>query len=151
MLPADQLIVSKNLSTPNTRTTIVGVDALYERDKLGRTTYDNSAFGFQALFGNYTGSNNTAIGVSTLSCNLYGDHNTAVGVQSIAGNTVGSGNVGLGNFTLHTNREGSFNIAIGHGAGHYIGRNKSHQFYLGAHPVSGGACDLPAAAANFTP
>ena len=151
VLAAEECIVSDNLETPHTRSTIVGKDALHERDKLGRSTYDNSAFGFQALFGNYTGSHNTALGANTLNCNLYGTHNTAVGVQSIVGNTVGSGNVGLGNYTLQTTRTGDFNIAIGHGAGHYIGDKKSYQFYVGAHPVSGDACELPAASAYFTP
>ena len=151
LLAADECIISDNLNTPSTRTTIVGKEALAERDLVGRSSYDNSAFGYQSLFGNYTGSNNTAVGVSTLSCNLYGDHNTAVGVKSITGNTTGSGNVALGNFSLQSARTGSFNIAIGHGAGHYIGDNQDYKFYLGAHPVSGDVCDLPSASAYFSP
>jgi hypothetical protein len=131
----DQNVTAQNMSTPITTTTRMGVGALDKLSLAGRTSEDNSAFGYWALRGNYDGTSNTAIGAMALSCNLYGDHNVGVGHNALAGNITGSGNVGVGNFTGQSNKSGSFNIAIGHGAGNYIGQTDSYKFYLGAHAV----------------
>lgn len=138
----DQNILAKNIDSIDTRTTLVGDGAIAKRDLVGRSNQDNSAFGYNALHGNYNGVKNTAIGATALSCNVTGRQNVAVGYNAIAGNTVGSGNVGVGNFALQTNKKGDFNIAIGHGAGAYIGENSNYNFYVGAHPVDyEGLCD----------
>ena len=128
----DKEINTSNFSTPDTRTTRGGDEALGKLNLTGRTSVDNSAFGYYALGANYTGSENTALGSHALGCNLLGTHNVAVGFNAVAGNVTGSGNVGVGNFSLQTTRKGSFNIAIGHGAGHYIGEDSSHNFYVGS-------------------
>lgn len=128
-------VTALNMSTPDTTTTRMGVGSLEKLSQTGRTSEDNSAFGYFALRQNYNGTSNTAIGATALSCNLYGDHNVGVGHNALAGNVTGSGNVGIGNFTGQSNKSGSFNISIGHGAGNYIGQNDSYKFYLGAHAV----------------
>ena len=121
-----------NFSSPDVRTTRGGDLALGKMDLVGRTSVDNSAYGYYALGANYTGSENTALGSHALGCNLMGTHNVGVGYNAVAGNVTGSGNVGVGNFSLQTSKKGSFNIAIGHGAGHYIGEDSSHNFYVAA-------------------
>jgi hypothetical protein len=131
----NQKIVAANISTEDTRTTRVGELALDKMNLAGRSSVDNSAFGYYALGANFTGSDNTAIGSHALGCNLYGHHNIGVGFNAVAGNVTGSGNVGLGNFALQTTKKGDFNIAIGHGAGHYIGEDSSYNLYVGAYGV----------------
>ena len=128
-------IDAANMSTKSTRTSILGDEALGKLDLVGRSSSDNSVFGYNALYGNYDGTHNTAIGSQSISCNVYGDHNVGVGVSALGGNTTGSGNVGIGNYTLHAGRTGSFNIAIGHAAGNYIGEADSYKFYVGAIPI----------------
>ena len=120
---------------PDSRTTRLGTLALDKLSLAGRTSVDNSAFGYYALSANYDGTTNTALGSYALGCNLYGSHNVAVGHNAVAGNVEGSGNVGVGNFALQTTKKGDFNIAIGHGAGHYIGDDSDYNFYVGAYPV----------------
>ena len=129
----DRKINTQNFSSPDIRTTRGGDLALGKLGLVHRHSYDNTAYGYYALGGNYQSSGNTALGSSALGCNLQGDHNVAVGMNAIAGNVLGSGNIGVGNFSLQSTRNGSMNIAIGHGAGHYIGQNSSHKFYLGSH------------------
>lgn len=132
-----------NFNTANTRTTLGGNYALTNISLAGRTSVDNSAFGYAAIRNNYSGSGNTAIGSYALSCNLYGSSNTSVGHLAVAGNTTGSGNVGVGNYSLHNNKNGDLNIAIGHGAGWYLGPNSNYKFVLGATPVSSEEmCDI---------
>lgn len=147
---SDKDILAQNVDSISTRTTLVGDGAIANRDLVGRSNQDNSAFGYNALHGNYDGAKNTAIGATALSCNLYGDQNVAVGYNAIAGNTIGSGNVGIGNFALQTNKKGDFNIAIGHGAGAYIGEESNYNFYVGAHPVDyEGLCDTSEVVTNI--
>lgn len=126
----DLNISGANFSTSETRTTRAGELAMNQLNYAGRSSYDNSAFGYYALGANYSGINNTAIGSHSLGCNLYGSQNVGVGFNSLAGNLTGSGNIGIGNHTLQLNKHGSFNIAIGNGAGYYIGESDSNQFYL---------------------
>lgn len=131
-----------NFSTPDTRTTKAGDLALDSMFLAGRSSVDNSAFGYSTLKSNYNGYFNTAVGSYALSCNLYGMSNSALGYQALVGNVTGSGNVGVGSYTLHNNKHGSYNIAIGHGAGWYLGPNVSHTFILASVPVSSGQfCD----------
>ena len=132
---ADSNITSKNFDTPDTRTTKGGNFALSSMFLAGRSSVDNSAFGYASLRQNYDGSGNTAIGAFSQSCNLYGIANTSVGFQSVAGNITGSHNVGIGNYTLNNNRDGDYNIAIGHGAGWYLGPEDSNFLCIASHPV----------------
>jgi len=131
-------IVSSNFATPDTRSTIAGELALSKLKYAGRTSVDNSAFGYYSLGANYGGSQNTAIGSHSLGCNLHGTYNTAIGYNSTAANTVGSGNTALGSFSMQTLRDGSFNIAIGHGAGSHIPTDASYKFFLGIDPIDSG-------------
>lgn len=135
LMTASTSIDAANMSTKSTRTSILGDAALGKLDLVGRSSSDNSVFGYNALNGNYDGTHNTAIGSQSISCNVYGDHNVGVGVSALGGNTTGSGNIGIGNYTLHRGRTGSFNIAIGHAAGNYIGEADSYKFYVGAIPI----------------
>lgn len=126
---------STNFATPETRTTKAGRLALDNMFLAGRSSQDNSAFGYASLRSNYDGSGNTAVGVYALSCNLYGDYNTAVGFQAHAGNTIGSGNTGLGSFALNNSKQGHFNVAVGYGAGYYIGPAESYTLSIGVAPI----------------
>ena len=135
LMTVSNSIDADNVGTKSTRTSILGEQALGKLDLAGRSTSDNSVFGYNALYGNYDGTHNTAIGSQSISCNVYGDHNVGVGVSALGGNTTGSGNIGIGNYTLHRGRTGSFNIAIGHAAGNYIGEADSYKFYVGAIPI----------------
>lgn len=133
---------TQNFASPDVRTTKAGDLALSQMFLVGRSSVDNSAFGYASLRNNYNGYQNTALGSYALSCNIYGSGNTAVGYQSLVGNVTGTGNIGVGNHTMHHNRHGSYNIAIGHGAGWYLSDN-DYQFVLGSFPVtSGDFCDV---------
>ena len=127
-----------NFASPETRTTKAGDMALSSMFLAGRSSTDNSAFGYSSLKSNYNGPFNTAIGSYALSCNLYGGSNSALGYQALVGNVTGNGNVGLGSYTLHNNKHGSYNIAIGNGAGWYIGPDVNYTFILSSSPVSSG-------------
>lgn len=133
---------STNFATPDLRTTKAGELALSKMFLAGRSSVDNSAFGYATLRNNFDGSGNTAIGTYALSCNLYGDYNTAVGFQASVGNVLGSGNTALGAFSLNNNKNGDFNIGIGHGAGWYIGPDRDYTLSIGVRPVeSDNVCD----------
>ena len=133
-------ISTANFSTPDTRTTIGGKEALSKLYIPQYTSVDNSAFGYRALHNNYIGGENTAIGSYSETCNVYGSGNTAVGYKSLAGNTFGHNNTVLGVNALQSNRYGDNNIAIGAGAGYFhgsgIGEKYSHRFYLGINNVT---------------
>lgn len=127
---------SSNFNTADTRTTLAGDYSLSNMFLAGRTSVDNSVFGYASLRNNYNGSGNTAVGSYSLSCNMYGSSNVAIGLSSLAGNTVGSGNIGIGNYTLHNNKKGDFNIAIGHGAGWYLGQENDYSFVVASTPIN---------------
>jgi hypothetical protein len=138
----DTTLASKNFASEDTRTTIAGDLALSQISLAGRSSIDNSAFGYKSLNINYTGSRNTAVGSMTLACNSFGADNVAVGFNALGSNTVGSGNVAVGSYSLVENARGDFNIAIGHGAGYYIDDNSDFKFYLGVYPDASGGCDV---------
>jgi hypothetical protein len=145
-------VVSANFASPETRTTRAGSLALGKLGYQGRSSVDNSAFGYYALGANFDGTQNTAIGSHSLGCNLHGTYNTAVGFNSSAGNTTGSGNVTVGSFGLQTLRTGSFNISIGHGAGNRIGKDAEFKFYLGVDPIDSGMdCQSMSSTSGATP
>lgn len=56
----------------------------------------NSAFGFEALYGNITGTGNTATGHLSLNMNSYGWYNSALGSQSLRYQINGNRNVAVG-------------------------------------------------------
>ncbi len=102
---------------------------------------ENTAFGFQALDSNTTGSANTAAGVSALTWNTTGSANTATGSGALFGeatggtglgtgggntatgfdaldhNTTGDENTAAGADALQSNTTGGSNIGIGSFAG----------------------------------
>lgn len=138
----DAELNSANFSTPDTRTTIGGEQALSEVSSVGRTSTDNSAFGYRSLYENYQSHCNSAFGSFSLSCNSLGDLNTAVGHYALGGNTAGSGNTAIGTYALNPNKRGDFNIAIGYGAGYGAAVNDDYKFYLAVHPQASGACNI---------
>jgi|TARA_B100000085_G_scaffold162309_1_gene147667 hypothetical protein len=140
---ADKDIVSNNFSTPDVRSTRGGRGAIASINLAGRSSTDNSAFGYQTLRQNYDGSGNTAVGSFSQGCNLYGDSNTSIGYLALASNTNGDGNVAVGSYALNNNKRGNFNIAIGHGAGWYIGPDDDYTLSIGSFNVqSEDFCDV---------
>ncbi len=135
-------IKALNIESAHLRQTKVGELALDGLDLAYESGVDNTAVGYSSIGGNVYGKQNTALGSYSLSCNLDGNYNTAIGFSSVVGNVEGHGNVGVGLKTLYGLRNGDFNIAIGHGAGYYIGKSDSYQFYLGSHPEASGDCCL---------
>ncbi len=99
------------LSTPSSAAdnTAYGVGAL----KSGTTTgfYNDSAFGFDALYHDTTGADNTATGYGSLLHNN-GYYNTADGYNALESNTTGVGNTAAGFGSLGRNN-GSYNTATG--------------------------------------
>ncbi len=73
----------------------------------------NSAFGYQALYANTTGSYNTATGIAALYINTTGSANTANGVDALVSNTTGSDNTAIGVSALVSNTTGGDNTADG--------------------------------------
>ena len=135
-------IKALNIESAHLRQTKVGELALDGLDLAYESGVDNTAVGYSSMGGNVYGKQNTALGSYSLSCNLDGNYNTAIGFSSVVGNVEGDGNVGVGLKTLYGLRGGDFNIAIGHGAGYYVGKSDSYQFYLGSHPEASGDCCL---------
>jgi Chaperone of endosialidase len=105
--------------------TVLGEDVL-----LNNTGLNNTAIGFDALFGNITGDSNTASGSSALYSNITGNENTAngagalfrnrggndntaTGFRALWNNQTGDDNTAIGKDALFTNRGGHFNAAVG--------------------------------------
>ena len=76
-------------------------------------SFDNTAFGFQALESNTTGVENTAAGVDDLNANTTGNNSTAIGAFALDLNTTGSGNTAHGVSALFNNTTGGGNTAGG--------------------------------------
>jgi Chaperone of endosialidase len=92
-----------------------GTGALQHNNDYGGLDYDgigNTAYGFYALFSNWTALYNTAVGVAALS-NSNADDNTASGAFALNSNTTGSDNTASGAFALMSNSAGNFNTASG--------------------------------------
>ncbi len=77
---------------------------------------DNAYVGYQAGKANTTGSSNTGVGNQALLSNTSAVRNTAVGAFSMYSSTTGDANTALGFKTLFSNTTGYYNIAIGHEA-----------------------------------
>ena len=98
--------------------TAVGYQAGY-----GNTTGTRNLFqGFQAAYYNTTGSDNTALGYgaygwNTGAVNATGSSNTAVGSQALASNTTASNNTAVGYQAGFSNQTGANLVAIGYQAG----------------------------------
>ncbi|MEO8146502.1 MAG: tail fiber domain-containing protein [Bacteroidia bacterium] len=88
----------------------------YEALKTNNSGSSNSAFGVNALRLNTSGDRNTAFGTSTLNSNTTGTYNVAVGYSSFGFNTTGSNNIGIGYVAGGVNTTGNDNIAIGTGS-----------------------------------
>ncbi len=73
----------------------------------------NTRYGFQALFGNPSGTYNTGIGFWALRSNTTGTSNSALGAEALFSNTTGGQNTASGRFTLYTNTTGWNNTATG--------------------------------------
>jgi hypothetical protein len=89
-------------------TTVLGYQALNSN-----TAYDNSAFGYKALFANASGIANTAVGHYALLNNL-SHNNVAVGESALLSNTSGYSNTGVGTEVLSSNSMGAYNTALGY-------------------------------------
>jgi hypothetical protein len=74
----------------------------------------NSAFGYQALDANTSGTYNTAVGWNALGSNTIGGYNIAVGADALIANIGGGNNVAIGVQSLRLNTSGTDNIAIGY-------------------------------------
>jgi hypothetical protein len=92
----------------------------------------NTAIGYQAFSGNYTGSHNTVTGSIALLNNTEGSYNTAFGGAALCLNSSGHYNVGIGNSTNYYNQTGIQNTIIGcmAGKGESL-HNKSGNVFLG--------------------
>jgi len=91
---------------------------------------DDTAIGFDALFGNTTGSNNTANGSQALAQNTDGIQNTANGAEALFSNTGGDSNTATGFNALIANSDGNGNTA--NGAFALFGNTGSNNIGLGA-------------------
>ncbi len=89
-----------------------GYQALYHNSTDG---FSNSAFGYDALIGNSDGSYNTATGYEALKNNVGGSNNTAIGYQALLSNTSNE-NTASGSQALIHNVSGSDNTATGYAA-----------------------------------
>jgi FtsZ-binding cell division protein ZapB len=79
----------------------------------GPGNYDNTAFGYGALYYNTAGYHNTASGAWALYNNTAGYGNTASGSFALYANTAGKYNTASGFYALHNNTEGNYNTASG--------------------------------------
>jgi hypothetical protein len=96
--------------------TAEGDSALASLTSTTESGIDNTAIGFEALFGNTTGASNTASGSFALSANTTGENNTANGAFALKSNTTAIDNTAEGVAALLNNTTGSDNTAIGFNA-----------------------------------
>jgi len=107
-----QSIVNPTVSDAN-RNTAGGTGALPNVVSGEDGGFNNTAFGFHALFTNTTGTGNTATGRGALEANTIGGSNTATGEDALFTNDIGNSNTAHGTDALFSNTSGSFNTAIG--------------------------------------
>jgi|GEM_PF-532240 len=88
----------------------------YQALRANTTGTYNMADGHLALSQNTTGSYNTASGTSALKLNTTGSRNTANGFGALVWNTTGSNNVAIGVEALSKNETGSSLVAVGDSA-----------------------------------
>ena len=95
----------------------IGDSALYSDGDINSTIGYNTAVGYQALFGNFSGKYNTAVGFETLNAGN-GGLNTALGCEALQNNNLGEGNVAVGAFALQNSNTNmaSYNTALGYDA-----------------------------------
>jgi Chaperone of endosialidase len=98
-----------SLQTGGTNNTAIGFQALYG-NTLGD---DNTATGLWALFSNTEGGFNTATGSYALYHNTTGNDDTATGLQALFSNTTGVDNTATGLASLALNTTGNYNTANG--------------------------------------
>jgi len=91
--------------------TALGQDALF--NQINDKNVENTAIGFEALYGNTLGVGNTAVGANALHDNISGDSNTAIGNLALTKNTTGFSNTAVGDTALRYNTAGVSNTAIG--------------------------------------
>jgi len=91
-----------------------GDGALFKIDSL--FAFDNTAFGYLALYNLTGGSVNTAVGSRALEAFTSGNGNTALGASALAHTTTGTHNTGTGFGSLFFNTSGSYNTASGYNA-----------------------------------
>ncbi|HEY1770124.1 MAG TPA: tail fiber domain-containing protein [Chthoniobacterales bacterium] len=94
-------------------TTALGDDALFS---LQSTGIENTAIGFEALYGATSGSQNTAVGRSAMYGNTSGGADVAVGDNALYGNTVGTYNVAVGQNAMVANTTGGGSVVVGYTA-----------------------------------
>lgn len=75
----------------------------------------NVAVGYQAFISNTTGYHNTAVGFNALNANVSGYYNTALGYAAMLKNVSGAGNTATGWTALAFNITGNNNTATGYG------------------------------------
>ena len=96
--------VGASVATPSAAGTVFGSTV---------TTYNNTAVGYNSLYGNTTGNSNTAVGYSALRLNTTGFYNTALGFYTLFQNTTGSYNTAVGYKALYGNTTGYYNTFFG--------------------------------------
>ena len=97
----------------------------------------NVAVGYNAHYGNTSGTRNIAIGADALKLHDSEDDNLAIGYEAMKGTgAAGEFNVAIGNYSLKTN-SGSKNTAIGYKAGDYTNFTGDENVIIGyeADPV----------------
>jgi hypothetical protein len=108
--------------------TAVGFQALANATAGG---FANSAFGYQALISNTTGTQNTATGGQALQSNTIGNNNTANGIGALSSNTAGNNNTAVGVSALSVLDSGDNNVALGKNAGSQLPSGNGN-VYIGA-------------------
>ena len=107
--------VGIGITNPGAKLDVSG-DALINSIKAGRgggNQLTNTAFGYQTLDSNFSGSNNVAVGYRALYVNSSGLYNVAIGATALNSNISGEANVAIGQQALYTNTTGIQNTAVG--------------------------------------
>ena len=108
------LTVGKGLGNVSTNTVVGGLSMI-----ANTTGERNTAFGFEVLKFNTTGSQNSVLGNTALSNNITGGENTVVGTEAMFYNTSGAQNTAIGDAALLENRASNLNVAVGYSSLYY--------------------------------